>query len=348
MPTWGELLQELETINRAFQQQYAPLLMQGVPLPVGTPSPHDVLRRKYLAEFSKLTGRATIVYETGFLEARPVDPAAVSLHLGDVAGFMEACSNIKEKQVDLFLHSPGGQAEATESIVKYLRSRFRHIRVIVPHAAMSAATMLALAADEIIMGQHSQLGPIDPQFNLQTPEGARGAPGQAILDQFEQAKLECKDPNNLAAWLPTLRMYGPGLIANIKHQHALAQELVAGWLEAYMFRGRAKAHDRATAAASWFADFKQFRSHGRPVHRDDVKKLGLRIIKLERNADFQDAALSVHHAVQLTLGGTGAVKIIENHHGRAFIRTAQMINMPVPMRPPVQGPIPPQPPGQLQ
>jgi ClpP class serine protease len=82
-------------------------------------------------------------------------PADVQIGLGDIQGFMEAASNIEERELDLVLHSPGGSAEAAESIVNYLRKRFDNIRVYVPLAAMSAATMIALSANEIVMGQHS-------------------------------------------------------------------------------------------------------------------------------------------------------------------------------------------------
>jgi hypothetical protein len=58
---------------------------------------------------------------------------------------------------------------------------------------------------------------------------------------------------------------------------------------------------------------------------------------LEDDSDLQDAMLSVHHAVIHTLAGTGAFKIIENHHGRAFIQQAQPV---------LQGPLP-LPPGAL-
>ena len=100
------------------------------------------------------------------------------------------------------LHSPGGQAEATASIVRYLRSRFADIRVFVPLAAMSAATMWALAGNRIVMGKHSQLGPIDPQ--LLTPQGA--IPARAILDQFEQARAAvAENPASVGAYLPMLQ-----------------------------------------------------------------------------------------------------------------------------------------------
>lgn len=55
----------------------------------------------------------------------------------------------------MIIHSPGGSAEATEALVKYLRAKFQHIRVIIPYGAMSAPTMLACPADIIVMGKHS-------------------------------------------------------------------------------------------------------------------------------------------------------------------------------------------------
>jgi ClpP class serine protease len=48
--------------------------------------------------------------------------------------------------------------------------------------------MLACAADELIMGKHSSIGPIDPQFILNTPTGVQAVPAHAILEQFEKAQ----------------------------------------------------------------------------------------------------------------------------------------------------------------
>ncbi len=63
----------------------------------------------------------------------------------------------------MILHTPGGDIAATESIVDYLYCMFdKDIRVIVPQISMSAGTMIALASKEIVMGKHSNLGPIDP------------------------------------------------------------------------------------------------------------------------------------------------------------------------------------------
>ena len=221
MPTWGEVLSEL---NRTVT-------------PAGTPD-FDAVRRGYLRRLNELSGRAAILYASAWMESRQQDPSELQVGLPDVQGLMETVSNVRERELDLILHSPGGSAEAAESLVEYLRQRFDHIRVFVPLAAMSAATMMALAADELVMGQHSQLGPIDPQFIISTPEGARSAPAKAILNQFERAKRECSSPANLPAWMPILRTYAPGLLSQCVDSQQLATDMVAGWLRRYMLSGR--------------------------------------------------------------------------------------------------------------
>jgi len=302
MPLWGDILNELKQRENA--------------LPNGSPD-FDKVRRRYLAALAHRTGRATVVYSTAFLDKDA--PSNVAITLGDMQGFMNAVAGLQQRNLDLLITSPGGSAEATESIVAYLRTQFDHIRAIIPVAAMSAATMLALGCDEIVMGAHSQLGPIDPQFVISTPDGPRAAPGQAILDQFRQAKRECRNPQNLAAWLPILRAYLPGLLSMCRDGRKVAQRMVRQWLEQYMFRGDSEGARKAEGAAKWFANYAYFGSHGRRVSLEDVRRLELRVTALEDDDELQDAVLSVHHCYSLTLGNTLAVKIIENHLGRAYV-----------------------------
>lgn len=174
MSTWGEVLEE---INRTRTPEGAVAF--------------DSVRHHYLRLLSQYTGNNTIVYETaGLAPPQGAGPSDISISLDpDIGAFMEVVHGLpKNDPLDLILHSPGGSAEAAESIVKYLRGRFPGLRVIVPVAAMSAASMMAMSADVIIMGAHSQLGPIDPQITIPTPEGPRSAPAAAIIQQFEEAK----------------------------------------------------------------------------------------------------------------------------------------------------------------
>lgn len=317
MPTWGAISDEL---NKLLLAQQAPGI---TPEPFG-PSPYDKVRRKYLAELSRQTGRPVIVYASSWLEGRPVpEPSVVGVATRDVMGFMEAVHELKPGPLDLMLHSPGGDPDAAKAIMSYLRDQgFDPIRAMVPISAMSAATMMALSCDEILMGRHSQLGPIDPQFTLMTPDGPRSAPAQAILDQFERAKEECAaSPQALAAWLPILRSYSPGLLSQCLTSQADAEESVALAMRDHMFKKLPpeEAERRARDVASWFNSHQTHRSHGRPLRHQDLVDHGVEVKLLEDDDQLQDQVLSAWHGVQLSLSQTAVNKLVENHLGKAWM-----------------------------
>ena len=213
--------------------------------------------------------------------------------------------------------------------------------------------MIALGCDEILMGDHSELGPIDPQILVPVPEGSRYAPAHAILRDFERAKEECKqDVSSLAAWTPILRSYAGGLIEFCHQQVKLSMEVVAKWLAKYMLR-----HDdmeipegeraaKADKIAEWFGSeeaYDRFRTHGRPIRYPELQSVGMRVRRLEDDQALQDAVLSIFHANEITFGGP-AGKIIENHVGRRWVLVEQTIALQ-PAIPSGQQPPPGQQPG---
>lgn len=70
-----------------------------------------------------------------------------------------------DRPLDIILHTPGGQVTAALQIARALRAHPAAVTVFVPHIAMSGGTLIALAADRIVMFPHSMLGPIDPQVD---------------------------------------------------------------------------------------------------------------------------------------------------------------------------------------
>ncbi len=308
MPIWSEILEELATASQ------------------DRPPDYDGVRRKYLLGLYEHSQRNVILYAAGWLQ-REAPPPLVSINDEDIQAFMEVSHGLHGNKLDLILHSPGGSPEAAEAIVSYLRSRFSHIRVIVPQLAMSAATMIACAADEIVLGKHSFLGPTDPQIMLATPLGVRSVPAQAVLDQFDQAKKECSDPAKLSAWLPMLSQYGPDLLVQCETALEMSKILVRSWLESYMFKDMADRQTRAESVSAWLADHKRFKSHSRHVPRKELEDHQLSIRRLEKDETLQDLSLSVFHATTHTFSGTPAVKIVESHTGRAFIK--QHVAQPV-------------------
>ena len=304
MPIWSEILAELgETIQTS-----------------GGGADYDGVRRKYLQQLNEHTGRNIILYASGWLQKPQVPSEEVIISDEDIHGLMEVSYGLQGTDLDLILHSPGGYPESAEALVSYLRSRFSHIRIIVPQLAMSAASMIACSADEIVLGKHSFLGPTDPQIRLPSGTDLTLVPAQAVLDQFDKAKEECIDPEKLSAWLPMLSQYGPSLLARCETALDLSRELVKAWLANYMFKKDPDNMEKASRIAAWLADHQHFKSHDRHIPRTDLRRQELKVEDLENDEKLQDLSLSAFHATVHTFTGAPVVKIVENHTGRAFIK----------------------------
>ncbi|MDL1956979.1 MAG: ATP-dependent Clp protease proteolytic subunit [Candidatus Desulfofervidus auxilii] len=91
--------------------------------------------------------------------------------------------------IDLILHTPGGLVLAAEQIAFALKAHKAKVTVFIPHYAMSGGTLIALAADEIIMDPYAVLGPVDPQLGQY--------PAASILKVLEQKNLNDIDDETL-------------------------------------------------------------------------------------------------------------------------------------------------------
>ena len=91
--------------------------------------------------------------------------------------------------IDIVLHTPGGLVLAAEQIAHALIRHPAKVTVIIPHFAMSGGTLLALAADEIIMDCNAVLGPVDPQLGQY--------PAASILQAVERKNIDRVDDNTL-------------------------------------------------------------------------------------------------------------------------------------------------------
>jgi hypothetical protein len=272
-----------------------------------SPSPFDIKRREFLAKLHEATGRNVIVYA--------MKPPLGAIWVDDLQGFMAAQHELKGDQLDLIIHSTGGSSEAAEQIVSYLRQKYKHIRVIVPLYAMSAATMIACAADEILMGRQSALGPIDPQFL--TPAGPM--PAHAIIHEFQIALEQIKvEPKTAAFWVPKLSVLPHGYYSLAKISIERAKGLVGDWLRQHMKLDQ----DKANQIADWLAS-SEHGSHGKPISITEALTHELNIKALEQDQNLQDLVLAVFHSTMLTFEGTPCLKFVENHLGRGFFQMMQ-------------------------
>lgn len=309
MPNWNDIVSEIQHENFTISTRRA---REG--------SHVDCIRRNYLEKYHELTGRNVVVYYSGWLNKPGVDSNLSIIDDSDKTGFMTAFHNLdKKKGLDLFLHSPGGNIAATESIVDYIRSLFgTNVRAVIPQLAMSAGTMIACSAKEILMGKHSNLGPIDPHVG-----GGLAALG--ILEEFETAANEmAKDPLKAYVWQPILTKYHPSLIIECQKAVEWSEEIVNTWLSTGMFKGvsnKAKRDKVVSGIVTKLMDKQKNYVHARHISMEKAKNdIKLKIVELEKDKSLQDAVLSLHHACIATLVYTPAIKIIDNHLGAAYIR----------------------------
>ena len=316
MANWDELNQE---INNEFAKSGG----QAV----------DIVRRAKLKKLSEITSRPILLYGVEMFNPEKINATRgdVSINLTDKDGFIEALRDIQGKDIDIIIHSPGGSPEATESIVNLLRSRFTSIRFIVPSIAKSAATMLTMSGDEIILGENAELGPTDPQIII---NGAAN-PALAILEQFDLAKQEISKNNIvLPAWLPILQQYGPSLIVVCQNAIKLTKSLVSSWLGKYMFKGQKNPKQKAAIISTYLAGKKHL-SHSRSIDIDELKKKGVKIkYANEISVEFDIALQDVYFALMQTFQRTGAYKIYENNLGRGFYKVIQVVVVQAPTQQP--------------
>lgn len=94
--------------------------------------------------------------------------------------------------IDIILHTPGGLVLASMQIARALHKHKGKVTAFVPHYAMSGGTLIALAADEIVMSEYAVLGPVDPQLGQY--------PAASILKVVEQKPVaEVKDETLILA-----------------------------------------------------------------------------------------------------------------------------------------------------
>ena len=99
----------------------------------------------------------------------------------------------KQTPIDLIVHAPGGLALAALQIAHAIRAHPAKVTVHVPHYAMSGATLIALAADEIVMDEHAVLGPVDPQVGPYPAASVLAAVGRKSVDELDDQTLILAD-----------------------------------------------------------------------------------------------------------------------------------------------------------
>jgi ClpP class serine protease len=149
------------------------------------------------------------------------------------------------KTIEIILHTPGGLVLAASQIARALHDHDGRVVAVVPHYAMSGGTLIALAADEIVLDGHAALGPVDPQ-----------------LGQYPAASLV------EVASLPVQHQDQTLILADVARK-ALRQveAVVTDLLESHSDPQRARDVARLLSQGTW--------THDHPLMASDLERLGL-------------------------------------------------------------------------
>jgi len=149
--------------------------------------------------------------------------------------------------LDIVLHTPGGLVLAALQIARALRGHKGKVTAFVPHYAMSGGTLIALAADEIVMSRHSVLGPIDPQLGE--------SPAASLIRVVEQKPISEIDDKTLI-----LADVGRKAIGQLKNA---AGKL----LDRHLPAEKAEALAEKLSSGAWTHDY--------PITPEEARELGL-------------------------------------------------------------------------
>lgn len=174
--------------------------------------------------------------------------------------------------LELVIHSAGGLPESARKIVTMLRSCTKELRVVIPDAAKSAATIIALASDKIVMSDSSELGPIDPQIRQLTPQGITMKPAWSIVKSFEDLieRSIRQDGSLNPAYIPILSGFDVSLLKVCKEAIENAENIAKG----YLIEGMLKADpQKAEKTAKDLARAEKYIFHAHLIDYKEAQKL---------------------------------------------------------------------------
>lgn len=271
---------------------------------------------QYVKKLAKYTKRTVICYMSAFTLIKPPVPSVFhSIIDQDIQGFMTCTKGVSKDGLDLILHTPGGDYEATKRIINYLIETYKHIRVFVPHLAMSGGTLLACASDEIYMGPYSSLGPTDPQIYL----GGSYVPVDAIINECREAFKEVSgDPSKALLWSDRLKQIPFGKLKAIENMKNNALDYVKSLLETKNCRG--KEASEIEDNAKFLSSHEGHSSHGKGISLKDVEGR-LNVKDLRSDKILEDLVLTIYHSATLLFQNSHTQKIIINNKDRRYINS---------------------------
>jgi ClpP class serine protease len=243
-----------------------------------------------------------------------------SLEAGDIPVLGIVLRSIGDVQtLSLILHSPGGDGTCVEKVVALCRAQCKHFRVIIPNRAKSAATMIALGADEILMGPSSEIGPIDAQVPVVIEGIPRYVSAQSFIDardallkRYKEALEKKEDPQPILQMIASLDI---PFIEECQRMMDFGRDVVRELLGKYMF-ARDKAKDaKIDKIVEMLSSVKKHKVHGRFISGNTAKReLKLSVRLLAKDDPLWQSVWEYYTRTDINLGRIRSAKMFETRH----------------------------------
>lgn len=285
-------------------------------------------RKKQLKTISDIRGgRAILVFACALTKGK----APITIDYDDIVPIHDQLSNLSGDKIDIILETPGGYAEIAEKIVEYIRKKFADVAFIIPGAAMSAGTIMAMAGDDILMSPLSSLGPIDAQLSQQ---GKRFS-AHAFLEGLNKIKDEVTTTGVLnKAYIPILQNVSPGETQSAQNALDFARVLVRDWLSKYKFKNwhthsttglpvaDSDRKNRASEIADQLCDHGKWKTHGRCINMDALRDMKLKITDYTETKELSEAIERYFTLLKMFFDGTNNFKVYETPTSQIYRFTA--------------------------
>jgi len=225
------------------------------------------------------------------------------------------------------MHTPGGSPEAAADIIRVCRSYSKRFRVIVPNAAMSAGTLIAMGSDEIVMSDTSNLGPIDPQMIfVQSKDVVIMRPAKSFIDAYfdlinnARALIASKQP--ATPFLHLLDRQDPSWIIECVRARNATVNLAKEQLKANMLKD--KSEEEIAEAVNKFLEVGDKNTHGRSISPDEAKAFGLNIKKEDKYGEFWNMIWEIYVRIEYYTRNKRLAKYLLSRNGGIDVQAMPM------------------------
>jgi len=264
-------------------------------------------RKRIISEIEEKRNSKVIVYFCGDRPLTPLNILGNAIrplydHVLDIVGEGEKC-----KHIDLFLYSRGGRLEIPWSIVTMMREFCDKFEVLIPFRCHSAATMIAMGADNIIMGRKGELGPIDPSLELISPNKKLDLPSRIGTEDVSSYVTFIRERAGLTdqqAIFPLINCLAekvnPIVLGQIQRTYSHIR-LVAGKL---LTLRKPVLPEKAITSIIETLTEKIF-LHGHAIGYEEAKEIGLQVKKADKETErlMWELYLNYEQHLKLNLSG---------------------------------------------